>query len=160
MLRVGFGEVVMRRREGVINITTKEYLKQTFKLDAQINSLIQELEVVETKATKVTTVLNPDKVEKSAGFSSNNQEDLIVKIIDYKNLVNQYIDELVDLKKDILERISKMENQDYKTILMLRYINLMSFEEIAVEINYTYRHTTRLHGRALAEFEKMSYNVL
>jgi len=29
-----------------------------------------------------------------------------------------------------------------------------SFEKIADEMSYTYRHITRLHGNALVEFEK------
>ncbi|HCX62407.1 MAG TPA: hypothetical protein DHU59_08220, partial [Clostridiales bacterium] len=63
----------------MINITTKEYLRQTFKLDAQINSLIREIETMEAKATKVTTLLDPDRVEKSTGVCANSQESLVVK---------------------------------------------------------------------------------
>ncbi len=138
----------------MINITTKEYLRQTFKLDAQINSLIREIETMEAKATKVTTLLDPDRVEKSTGVCANSQESLVVKMVDYKNLVNKKIDELIDLKINILAAIGKIDNPDQRTVLMLRYINLKSFEEIAVTMNYTYRHTTRLHGKALQSFEK------
>ncbi len=42
---------VLRKGKG-INITTKEYLKQAFKLDAQINCLIREVESIEARATK------------------------------------------------------------------------------------------------------------
>jgi DNA-directed RNA polymerase specialized sigma subunit len=139
----------------VIRITTKEYLRQTFKLDAQINCLIQEVETMEARATKVTTVLNPSKVEKNTGACTNNQEDIVVKMIDYKNNINKKIDELVDLKADILTTISKMDNTDQQTVLMLRYINRKYFEQIAVEMNYSYRNVLYIHGAALKSFEKL-----
>ena len=139
----------------MISITTKEYLRQTFKLDAQINSLIREVETMEARATKVTTLLNPDKVEKPTGVNIKSQEDLVVKMIDYKNLINKKIDELVDLKTSILSTIGKIENVDQRTVLMLRYINLKYFEQIAVEMNYSYRNTLYIHGAALKSFEKL-----
>ena len=67
-------------------MTTKEYLRQTFKLDAEINALIQTVETLEAKTTKVTTVLDPNKVG-SGSFSIDNREQLIVKMCDYKTLL-------------------------------------------------------------------------
>lgn len=141
------------------NTTTKEYLRQTFKLDTQINCLIREIEYMEARATKVTTVLNPDRVEKSTGINVNSQEALIVKMIDYKTLVNKKIDELVDLRTNIITTIGKIENADQQTVLMLRYINLMYFRRIAVEMHYGYRTVLRIHGAALQSFEKLAPNV-
>ena len=133
-------------------MTAKEYLRQTFKLDNEINSLIQAVETLEAKATKVTTVLDPNKV--SSG-NLVNREDTIVKICDYKNLINNKIDRLVDLKRSIHEDIYKIENADHRTLLTLRYINLKYFEEIAVEMSYSYRNILYMHGAALQSFEKV-----
>jgi DNA-directed RNA polymerase specialized sigma subunit len=142
-----------------LNKTTKEYLKQTFKLDVEINTLIETVESLEASATKVTTILDPNKVG-SGSFNIDSREQTIVKMCDLKNKINQKIDELVDLKSNVYEQIAKIDNSDYRLLLTLRYVNLKSFEEIAVLMNYTYRHITRLHGNALQYFEKMSYDVL
>ena len=150
-------EVSAERR--VSNITTKEYLKQAFKLDAQINCLIREAEAIEARATKVTTVLNPNKVEKSTGICTNSHEDSVVKMIDYHNLINKKIDELVDIKITVLATIEKIDNPDQCTVLMLRYVSLKYFEQIAVEMNYSYRTVLRIHGAALQSFEKLAHNV-
>ena len=135
-------------------MTTKEYLKQAFTLEADISSMLKELESIESNATKVTSVLNPNRVEQSTGMFNNRQEDAVVKMIDYKNEINKKIDDLVDLKHDILKLISKVEKPEYRTLLTLRYINLMTFEEIAVQMNYSWRHTIRLHGEALKTIDK------
>ena len=71
-----------------------------------------------------------------------------------KNKVPTKIDKLIDLKNEIFERIEQVESADYRNLLILRYINLNSFEEIAVTMCYSYRHVTRMHGWALQEFGK------
>lgn len=135
-------------------MTAKEYLRQTLKIDKEINILLQTIEKLEAEAEKTTTVLNPKKVEGQGSFNLHSREDTIVKLIDFKNKVNCKIDKLVDLKNEIFERIERVESTDYRNLLILRYINLNSFEEIAVTMCYSYRHVTRMHGWALQQFEK------
>ena len=138
----------------MINITTKDYLRQTLKIDKEINILLQTIEKLEAETEKTTTYLNPKKVEGQGSFNLHSREDTIVKLIDLKNKVNFKIDKLIDLKDEIFGRIEQIENADYRNLLMLRYINLNSFEEIAVTMCYSYRHVTRMHGWALQQFEK------
>lgn len=87
----------------------------------------------------------------------------------YQSDLSDYVailDEQIRLLKDErLERvrwyekiersIRQMENETEKEVLRLKYIRGLTFEQIAVDLGYTYRHTTRLHGRALSNF-KMS----
>ena len=39
--------------------------------------------------------------------------------------------------------------EPYRTLLYERYINDKTWEQVAVRMNYSYRHTTKLHGTAL-----------
>lgn len=52
----------------------------------------------------------------------------------------------------ITDALEQMPNETEKTLLMLRYIKGMTFEQVAVEMGYSWRHTLRLHGQALAHF--------
>jgi hypothetical protein len=47
-----------------------------------------------------------------------------------------------------------MEDETLYTILFSRYVEKKTFEKIATETSYCYRQITRLHGKALREFEK------
>lgn len=47
-----------------------------------------------------------------------------------------------------------MDDENVYNILFARYIEKKTFEVIATEMNYSFRNITRLHGRALKEFEK------
>ena len=74
------------------------------------------------------------------------------------------IDEQIELlKTERLERakaysrienaIRKMEDDDEQKVLRLRYIKNMKWEEIALEMNFSYKWTHIIHGRALKNFE-------
>ena len=79
-------------------------------------------------------------------------DDKIVSYVDFSKLIDKRIKELFDIKGEITSAISKLKNRRFRTILIKRYINFETFEQISVEMNYSYVHICRLHGEAL---EKM-----
>ena len=58
---------------------------------------------------------------------------------------------LVELKKDIIRRIKAVESAELQTILELRYLSYMRWEEIAIELGYGIDNVFRLHRNALGE---------
>lgn len=135
-------------------MTTKEYLKQTFKLDKEIESLRQAVETLEAQAAKTTTTLDPNKVG-GGRFNLDGREQAIVKAVDYKNTIIDKTIELLALKQRIIDGIYLVDNQDHRTLLIIRYINLQTFEQIAVSMSYSYRNILYMHGAALQSFEKV-----
>lgn len=59
----------------------------------------------------------------------------------------------IDLRREIIGKIEEMENETEKLILRYRYIHLLKWEEIAVEIGYEYRNVLYIHGKALKHFQ-------
>lgn len=55
----------------------------------------------------------------------------------------------------VQQTIEKMDHEQEKDLLTYRYIDGNSWEEIAVKMGHSWRHTLRLHGKALEKF-KMS----
>lgn len=53
---------------------------------------------------------------------------------------------------EIWQNIKQMTNVVEKEILTRRYLLRQSWEKIANEMGYSYRHTTKLHGQALKNF--------
>ena len=76
-------------------------------------------------------------------------QDIIGKIIDLENEINADIDQLVDLKRDIVAIIKAVENPEYQTLLELRYLCFKTWEQIAVDMGYELRYLHKLHHRAL-----------
>ena len=78
---------------------------------------------------------------------------------DYMVLMDRQIEKLkrerlekMKIYADIENRICAMDDETEKEILRLKYIKGNSFEKIAVQMNYSYRHVIRLHGDALQNF--------
>lgn len=134
-------------------MNTKEYLKQAFYLDKRINSKLEQVENLNTLATKANATLSD--MPKSPNRGTSRLEETIVKIIDLQQEINKDIDKLVDLKAEIVRLIKKVENKELQAILEKRYLCFDSWEKIAVDMNYDIRHIHRLHNRGLKEISSL-----
>lgn len=124
-----------------------EYLSQARYLDMQINSKIEQLSALNDLATKCTTTISD--MPRNPNHGKSRMEDTIVKIIALKEDINLDIDTLVDLKREIRESLKKLDNVEYQTLLENRYLSFMSWEKIAVGMNYSIQQIYRIRSRAL-----------
>src|SRR5690606_13440262 len=125
----------------------KQYLRRLKQLNNIVQSKLDEIETLTSLAQRMTNVSKNVLVQKST--PQDKLSELISKIIDLKNELKKDVDNLLDLKLDIIQKINDIENNDYKLLLTLRYLNFKTWEEIAVEMGYTYQWVHVLHGRAL-----------
>lgn len=125
----------------------RDYLGQAFRLDQRINSKIEQVRSLNDLAAKCTSTItgmpgNPNRGKDSIG-------DTITKIVDLQEEINRDIDALVDLKAEIYSVIRAINNVECQTLLELRYLSFMRWEEIAVQLNYGMENIYRLHRKAL-----------
>lgn len=129
------------------------YLKQIKKLDSEINTAIEELAELEALATKTTSALGGERVQSSG--SQDKMADCVVKIIERKNKLNADIDRLIDLKAEARQLICEACDDVCTELLHKRYFQKKSWEQIAVEMKYTYHWVSGgLHQRALTQLGK------
>ena len=133
-------------------MTTKEYLCQISRLDRMIQNKLAEISQLRELAISVSAVKNEERVQTTPNFDKIGTA--YCKIEEMEEKLDNLIDEFVDKKNLIISQIDKIENETYYEILFARYIEKKTFEKIADEMNYSFRNTTRLHGRALREFER------
>ena len=131
-------------------MTAKQYLRRIRELDADVSSTLEQIEILHAQVTKTTSTLSDMP---RGGGDQDKLAGTIAKIVDLKRGLRDKIDGYMDLKARAIEQIYCLEDGRYRQILTLHYINGKSWEEISVAMNYTYRHTTRLHGQALIEFK-------
>ena len=131
----------------------KEYLSQAYRLDQRIAAKLEQVESLNDLATKCTSTLSDMPRNPNKGKST--MEDAIVKIVDLQEEINRDIDELVDLKRNIVSLIKSVHNADYETILEKRYLCFMQWEQIAVDLNYSIHHLYKLHNAALDICDKL-----
>ena len=128
-------------------MTAKEYLSQAKYLDMRINSKIQQLSSLNDLAKKCTSAFTG--MPRNPSGSTSTMADTINKIIDLQREINADIDALVDLKRDITDVIKAVPEQEAQTILEKRYLCLLSWEQIAVDMHYSGKWIQKLHDRSL-----------
>lgn len=58
------------------------------------------------------------------------------------------VDRLTVLEAEIIGAIDRVP-EPYRTLLYERYVNGKTWEQVAVDMHYSYRGVTKMHGRAL-----------
>lgn len=130
----------------------KEYLLQV----RHINKMI---ELKQNEINKLNLLLGVKAVnyeaERVQSSNTTDRTDLICKIVDFEIELKEYINRLIDLKKEIMQTIDKLEDADLIKLLYLRYFDFKTWEEIAIAMNYSYRWVLKLHGISLQKIEKI-----
>ena len=133
-------------------MTAKEYLSRYRFLNDDINAKLEQVAELRRKAQSVGG-------GNSTGTHSSQPYDRVgeitAKIVDLEREINDEIDRSVDIQREIRRSISTVPEQRLRTILEYRYINGLTFEQIAVKMNYSYMQICRLHGKALNEVKML-----
>lgn len=126
---------------------TKEFLRQYQSILIDIRNLEAEALELEEMALSITVNTENERVQSSG--SGDSMASLVAKICDMKIMIMEKRSLALDKLQQIERVIASVENKDYKQLLHRRYIEGNTWEMIAVEMNYSYRWITAMHGRAL-----------
>ena len=130
-------------------MTAKEYLRRAYKLNEEIDQLEAAKHKMFSRITSITPKYNGDTV---SGTKDPHKYDAYAQ---FAAEIDNRVDELVSIKSDILNTIKKVGDAKLRTLLIARYINFMTFEGIAVMMNYDWRHIMRLHSAALKAVDEV-----
>jgi len=140
-------------------VDAKEYLSQAFQLDQRINSKLEQVSMLRDLALKTTSVLQDDKVQSTKQQSP--MESALVKLMNLEEEINDDIDQLIDLKRELATFVAEIENPSYRLLLELRYLSGSTWEEVAAMMGYDVRWVYRLHRKALKEAtERLENNTV
>lgn len=131
----------------------KEYLGQAYLLDQRINSQLEQLTALNDLATKCTSTISD--MPRNPNRAGSRMADTVSKIVDLQEEINRDVDELVDLKMEIIGVIRSVEKKEYRVLLELRYLCFKSWEDIAAEMNYSVRWVHIMISRALAAVDRI-----
>ena len=129
----------------------KEYLNQIRYTNQEIQSRVEERNELRRAVMIKTSSFQTDKVQESG---TTNFDDKYMKFIEVSEDINEQVDELFNLRLRVSNEIDRLEKPEHRILLRMRYINLKTFEEIAVSMRYDIRQVHRLHGNALQAFSE------
>ncbi len=128
-------------------MTAKEYLSQAYRIDQRINSKLEQIQSLRRLLTKVNSTL--DDMPGNPNRDRSLVEEYLVKIVDLEREIDSEIDRLVTIKADIIHAIGAVDDMECRMLLEERYLNFMSWDDIAYDMSYSVRHVHRIHSRAL-----------
>ena len=131
----------------------KAYLRKIELLDANINNRISDLQALRSLVTKITATIS--LVSVSGSGNQDKLGDSVAKIIELQDEINRKIDKFVNLKKEVSDLLEQIEDPDQVKVLHKRYFEYKPWEQIACEMNYSYRNVCYIHGKALQAFEAL-----
>lgn len=126
---------------------TKQELREYYWIQKNIKQLEEKLLELETEATRQTTHLS--NVPKSENYDKDRFANIVVKIVEVKEKINKEVSKSYDTLAKIESAIYKLPHRE-QYLIRARYIELKSWEQIAVEMNYSWQHIHRIHANALA----------
>ena len=139
-------------------MTGKEYLSQYMYLRSAIDGKKSQASELQYAMTSLRAVqYDLDKV--SGGRQRDRTLEAIIKVEEKKEEIAKDITELVSLADEIIDRINRMSDPIYMTILTKHYIGCERFERIAVDIGYAYPTVLNYHGYALQQFEECNEDI-
>lgn len=132
-------------------MTAKEYLSQYRLINIRINQKIDQ----QRQLRELATNISPSVGEGHSGGVADKVGSAVAKIATLEQEINAEIDELIRVKAEIEHTISAVADERLRLILIARYINCKTFEYIACEMHYSWRHTIRVHGDALSAVQNV-----
>ena len=131
--------------------SVKKWLNRGWKLNEEINTLIEEEQRAFDNASRITSAPDGERVQSSNGNSS---ERRFINYTEYTMLIDGYIEKLTAIKREILDAIYKVDNSTYRTLLIKRYIQFKAWETVADEMYFDRRTINRMYNKALKIIQK------
>ena len=130
------------------NQEKKEILQQYRLAEMEEQRLEHEIERWRSRAEKVTPGYSKAP---AGGGDGRSMEHTLERLGELVVELTKQRDKLIRLRREIGAAIDTVPDARLRELLRLRYIEGLSFERIAVSMDYSWRQVIRLHGVALNE---------
>lgn len=129
-------------------MTAKEYLNQAYFIDKQIKSKLKKAEML-----RASLYGKGVSYENTGSSSPNSSGDslgrAVAKVVDYEREADMMIDKLIELRLEIESAISELSDDAERTLLEKRYLFFESWEQIAIDMNYSISMIYHINRKAL-----------
>jgi len=129
----------------------KNELRPIRDMEADIKSVMLEIERLDAIRTKMTPTYDANKV---SGTQSNKIEEATIKILEYRERLASLTTERLDYVVRCTEKIDKIEPASLRMFLRFYYFDGLTIERISEIIDRTPRWTYELFCSALDEYAK------
>lgn len=133
---------------------TIEEIKQLLRQGRRLEDRIKVLE--ESQAKAFARVTSATQRLSETGVHAGKNKDAMSEYVAYSETIAEEITKMQRKQRDMMRIISKVRNHDLQTVLQLYYVDVLTWEEVAVRMHYSWRWVMKLHGKALQEVARIA----
>ena len=112
-------------------MTSKEYLESIGKLERKISAMkLRSQEYDRLSLSLPSQDFSRERVQTSPNLEAPFVK-WVMKKVDLDRQIEEYEKNLKNLKAEALLKIEELENEDYKNVLVMRYLKYMSWDDIS-----------------------------
>lgn len=131
------------------NEKKKEYLRRYHAAELAERGIREEID--DLRMNKMFPALIQDGMPH--GSSCMDLSEYAAQLDELLKELKDQMEQRIRIRREITQRIEAMQDETEKTVLRLRYIRWLRWEQIAERMGYSLRNITKIHGKALAHFE-------
>ena len=130
-------------------MTAKQFLSRGRWIEREISALMRTRDETRDRLTHITQSYDGDGAQTT---KDPHKFDALVEL-EYK--LDERIDELCAVKTEILDAIGKLEDSRERLALQLYYIDMKSWEQVCVELHYSWRQTMYIRKQAIRHVDEI-----
>lgn len=128
-------------------MTNREYMSRAYEIEKRLKARRRRLEYLRSRIEAVGPQITG--MPKGSPGVTSVMEEQAVRILDLELSIRKDEDDLAVARRDITEAIDAVGNETLSTILQMRYLDYMGWEDIMASLDYCRSYLYELHGRAL-----------
>lgn len=128
----------------------KHQLKQIRLIDLEIKTKMEELDRLNNSFLKSPSLKEVNVQESKVGL----KDDAYVKLISLSEYIDQRVDNLIDLKYQLIKAIEQLDDSKERTIIWMKYISSKNWDEIAEKLQISKTTLFMLHDEAVKKIER------
>ena len=130
-------------------MTAKQFLSRGRWIEREIQSLMKTRDETKDRLTSITQNYDSD------GAQSSKDPHKFDALVELEDKIDRKIGELYQVKNEIFDVIEQLQDSRERIALRVYYIDMKSWEQVAVDLNYTWRQTMRIRKTALERVEQI-----
>ena len=134
-------------------MTIKDYLSRGYKLRSEIQLKREQLENVSESISNLSVHLDGVKIIKTPTTSS--VENGVIQIVELKEYIEKSIAQLAVVGEEAVQVISKLHDFKTESMLIKYYVGFKSWNDIASEMDLSYKTVINSHYRAIHKLEQI-----
>lgn len=130
-------------------MTAKQFLSRGRWIEREITSLIRTRDETRDRLTHITQNYDSD------GAQTTKDPHKFDSLVELEDKIDELIDRLYATKTEILGVIDKLEDRREFLALKVYYIDMKTWEEVCVELHYSWRQTMYIRKQAIKHVDEI-----